>query len=651
MTEKVVVIGPALSQTGYGEQCRFALRSLLSRPDLFDVYLKPTNWGSSSWLLPDDKDRQWIDELVVKTANYVRAGVESYDISLQVTIPNEWKKIAPINIGYTAGIETTKVSTKWVENSFLMDKIITVASHGADVYVGTFCEAVNNQTKERVTINPQTPMIPVNYPVRHYNAAPINIDLKHDFNYLAVAQWGPRKNLENTIRWWLEEFQDEEVGLVVKTNLVKTSLIDRFHTKDRLKGLLREFPNRKCKVYLIHGNLSPEEMTSLYQHEQIKCLVSLTHGEGFGLPLFEAAYNGLPIIAPHWSGQTDFLSAPRKIRKNKKLVKKVVPCIAEVKYKLDKIPSEVVWEHVLEADSSWCYPLKDSYQTQLRNVHDNYNRFANMAKDLKQHILKTFTTENQYEMFNNVVSSNPTVKVKKEDLPKVSIITSIYDGDEFIRPFLEDITRQTIFDQCELILINANSPGNEEGVINEYLEKYDNIIYKRLKKDPGIYGVWNKGVKLATGEYITNANLDDRKSPNSLEIHAKSLFTNDDVDLVYADMAITDSPNETFENNSSEGRRYNFPHFSFDNLKMTNMPHASPMWRKSYHDKYGKFDAKYRSAGDWEMWLRGASQGSKFKKIDAVLGLYYFNPTGISTNPENFNWKREEEREVFERYK
>ena len=74
------------------------------------------------------------------------------------------------------------------------------------------------------------------------------------------------------------------------------------------------------------------------------------------------------------------------------------------------------------------------------------------------------------------------------------------------------------------------------------------------------------------------------------------------------------------------------------------------MWRKSIHDKYGLFDSKYRSAGDWEMWLRAASQGSQFKKINELLGLYYFNPTGVSTNPDNFEWKQKEEAEVFEKY-
>ena len=123
MTEKIVVIGPALSQTGYGEQCRFALRSLLSRPDLFDVYVQPTNWGSSSWLLPNDEDRKWIDVLVRKTALHAHAQ-GTFDVSLQVTIPNEWKKVAPINIGYTAGIETTLVTPQWIEKSFLM-RLIT----------------------------------------------------------------------------------------------------------------------------------------------------------------------------------------------------------------------------------------------------------------------------------------------------------------------------------------------------------------------------------------------------------------------------------------------------------------------------------------------------------------------------------------------
>jgi len=71
----------------------------------------------------------------------------------------------------------------------------------------------------------------------------------------------------------------------------------------------------------------------------------------------------------------------------------------------------------------------------------------------------------------------------------------------------------------------------------------------------------------------------------------------------------------------------------------------------SLHDKYGTFDEKYRSAGDWEFWLRCVEGGSQFLKHPEILGVYYFNPIGVSTNPDNNSWKVEEEKEVFMKYK
>ena len=219
---------------------------------------------------------------------------------------------------------------------------------------------------------------------------------------------------------------------------------------------------------------------------------------------------------------------------------------------------------------------------------------------------------------------------------------------------MEDITSQSIFEEkCEWVILNVNPAGSdaEEEVIHKYIEKFpDNIVYERLAEDPGIYGTWNLAIEKSTGEFITNVNCDDRKSQVSLELHAKELVSNPNIDLVYADSLITDEPNETYVKNTSNGRKYNFPQFTLENLKLTNMPHNNPMWRRSYHEKYGVFDTKYRSAGDWELWLRGASQGAQFKKIDNTLGLYYFNPTGISTNIENNEWKQKEEKEVFEKY-
>lgn len=74
------------------------------------------------------------------------------------------------------------------------------------------------------------------------------------------------------------------------------------------------------------------------------------------------------------------------------------------------------------------------------------------------------------------------------------------------------------------------------------------------------------------------------------------------------------------------------------------------MWKKDLHDKFGYFNQDYKSAGDWDFWLRCAFGGATYMKHPEVLGVYYFNPTGMSTNPEHDSWKKEHEREIFQNY-
>lgn len=228
---------------------------------------------------------------------------------------------------------------------------------------------------------------------------------------------------------------------------------------------------------------------------------------------------------------------------------------------------------------------------------------------------------------------------KNKWTPIVSIITSVFQGDKYIKPFLEDITQQTIFERCELILVNPNSPGNEEETIKEYLNVYSNIIYKKLDLDPGLYEVWNLAIRIARGKYITNANLDDRRSPNHIEEHVKILEKHSEIDTVCAPLKVTYNPNETWENNSAHAIWYEgFPEYfgrsdlfkreeKTGEIKSQNIPHCMPVWRKELHWKHGFFnEIDYGSCADWEFWLRCASRGSKYFLLRTPLGLYLEDP-------------------------
>ena len=245
MRKKIVVRGPVLSMSGYGEQTRFAVRALRKHEDKFDIYIIPVGWGHTGWQHEFDEERSWIDRKIAKTAQYMNSGEKSFDMSLQVTIPNEWEQLAPYNIGYTAGIETTKVSPEWIQKTNLMDKVIVVSNHSKDVLEKTVHEGYIKETNQPIVLKSEVPIETVNYPIRDFDATELDLELEHDFNYLTMAQWGPRKNLVNTIKWWVEENIDQEVGLVVKTFLRRGTVIDRAHTENKIKSLLEKYSDRK----------------------------------------------------------------------------------------------------------------------------------------------------------------------------------------------------------------------------------------------------------------------------------------------------------------------------------------------------------------------------------------------------------------------
>jgi len=414
MKKKVLVRGPALTSSGYGEHARTMLRALRANEEKYEIFFENINWGQTGFIIDDSEERAWMEHLLGKTQHYKQQNQNQalYDVSLQVTIPNEWEKVCPINIGVTAGIETTKIAPHWVEKSKLMDGIMVTSEHAKFGFDNTVYQLENNQTGEKIEFRNDTPVEVVHYPVKDTQARDVELNLKYDFNFLTVAQWGPRKNLDNTIRWFVEEFRDEEVGLIVKANIKKGNIVDRGVCKARIQNLLKEYEGRKCSVHLVHGTMSEEEMTGVYTHPKVKAIVSTSHGEGFGLPLFEAAYNELPAVAPNWSGQVDFLHAPKKDKKGKVKDK---PYFTKVDYNIAPVQKEAVWDGVVQADSQWCFPKQASFRDALRSVYKNYGPKKSEAKKLAKHIRENFTLNGQHAKISNFIDMLCPPAQKEDD--------------------------------------------------------------------------------------------------------------------------------------------------------------------------------------------------------------------------------------------
>jgi len=404
MKKRILVEGPILSQSGYGEHSRFVLRSLRSQEDVFDIYALPLNWGQTSWLFEDNEERDWIDSLIAKSAKHIQQQGQ-FDIYVHVGIPNELKRKAPITIEVTAGIETNKVSPEWIDIlNRECDKVITVSEHSKSGLSETSWK-VQDQFGRVLDLKLNIPVEVVGYPVKQFKQFDNHkewLPLDFDFNFLCVAQWGPRKNLPNTIQWFLEEFKNDKVGLVCKVNHSNNSSLDRVACERALEGLLSNFPDRQCKVYLLHGDMNEDEIHNLYIHPQIKAIVNFGHGEGFGLPLFEAAYCGLPVIAPDYSGQRDFLYM--EVDGKKKAMFTKVP------FDLKKIQPEAVWNGVLHPESEWAFVKPFGVKTAMRECFKDHGRFKGQAKKLKDYLCNK-KQDNYNIMFNAI-----NVKTSIEDL-------------------------------------------------------------------------------------------------------------------------------------------------------------------------------------------------------------------------------------------
>jgi glycosyltransferase involved in cell wall biosynthesis/Tfp pilus assembly protein PilF len=212
--------------------------------------------------------------------------------------------------------------------------------------------------------------------------------------------------------------------------------------------------------------------------------------------------------------------------------------------------------------------------------------------------------------------------------PLVSVLVSTCNTERFLPACLEDLEAQTLARRLEIIVIDSGSEQNEAAVVREFQERHDNIRYLRTERET-LYAAWNRGLELARGRFVANANTDDAHHPEALEKLVAALEAHPEADLAYGDVIDTSVPNDSYRQ-PSVVRRVSHPPFH-PALALFYCPlGCHPLWRKDAFEKLGPFDATYHGPGDYEFLLRFVQAGLKAVHVPETLSLFYKNPRGLS---------------------
>ena len=310
-----VVSCPIDTFSGYGARSRDFVKGLIkSKGEEWDIKILPQRWGDCPWnFLPQD------DPLRQRFTPNLK---ERPDIWIQITVPNEFQSIGKFNIGISAGIETTIYPGDFIEGSNRMDLNLVSSEHSKQVALATVFEKRDdkNNVVGQVKIEKPIEVLFEGLDLDKYYKNPQNSgilkDIKEDFCFLYTGHWlrgnlgEDRKNTALLVKTFLETFKGpgkKKPALVMKTNHVNYSLLDREEILKRINRIKDNFTDNLPNIYIIHGEMTDDEMNQLNNDNKVKAFVSFTKGEGYGRPLAEAAITGKPVITTNWSGHIDFI--------------------------------------------------------------------------------------------------------------------------------------------------------------------------------------------------------------------------------------------------------------------------------------------------------------------------------------------------------
>ena len=427
MKPTCVVSCPIDTFSGYGARSRDFVKSLIeSKGEEWDIKILPQRWGDCPWnfLSQDDPLRQ----------RFVDGLQQQPHIWIQITIPSEFQAVGQFNIGVSAGIESTIYPAEFIDGSNRMNLNLVSSEHSKQVALASQFEKRDKNTNQPVgVIKLEKPIevlfegLDLNKYYKNPKKSNTLSSVKEDFCFLYTGHWLPgnfgedRKNTALLIRTFLETFKGsgrKKPALVLKTNTVNYSLLDREHILKHINRIKDQVSGNLPNVYLVHGELTDSEMNQLNNDNKIKAFVSFTKGEGYGRPLAEAAITGKPTIVSNWSGHKDFIHPDYNILIGGEL-KNIHPSDANQ------------W---LLKESQWFNINTDVASRAMKDVFKHYKKYLEKSRKQTQYLKDNWSFDKMTEKLSSLLPKTqmqpqvqqlklPKLKKlgKKQELPKLKL--------------------------------------------------------------------------------------------------------------------------------------------------------------------------------------------------------------------------------------
>jgi glycosyltransferase involved in cell wall biosynthesis len=397
MRTNVLITSPFKSISGYGLKSLDLVESIIELKPEWNIQLIKTKWGNNP-----DREYTKLDKYIVENITHAP------DIYIHIGMPDEMKLYGTEkNILITSSTEVTLVPSEWISKVNTIDLTIVPSKFNKDVFEKTiFTDAQGAELKTTK---------PIEVLFEGYNENIFNnkvtsefdlSNIKEQFAFLSVGQFTggqvfgqDRKNIGNMIRMFYETFKNKpnQPALILKSNMGNHSKVDKYSYEEYIKSIQKTFNSKNLpNVYLLHGELSDEQMNQLYNHPKVKAMISLTRGESVGRPLLEFSITGKPIIAPKHSGYLDFLD------------EKYYTLIGG---SLQQIHPSTAWKAMIP-ESHWFEANYQEFSFRLNDMFKNHKTYLKESKVGGDIIKRNFSKEKMKLKLNQILKDYVPEKVE-----------------------------------------------------------------------------------------------------------------------------------------------------------------------------------------------------------------------------------------------